>query len=84
MHTLPLFTGFVAFYVAWKLRRYTLDTRDDYFLGGRSLTEIVIAASPLLTFTQKVKKYTTWKMNRLIPLYCGKILGHRANLLVAI
>ncbi len=47
--TFLLFTGFVAFYATWKLRRDKLDTRDGYFLGGRSLTGIVIAGSLLLT-----------------------------------
>ncbi|MCW5517284.1 solute:sodium symporter family transporter [Muriicola sp. Z0-33] len=44
-----LFTGFVAFYATWKLRRDRLNTKDGYFLGGRSLTGIIIAGSLLLT-----------------------------------
>lgn len=47
--TFIIFTGFVAFYATWKLRRDRLDTQDGYFLGGRSLTGIVIAGSLLLT-----------------------------------
>lgn len=47
--TFLLFTGFVAFYATWKLRRDRLDTQEGYFLGGRSLTGIVIAGSLLLT-----------------------------------
>ena len=47
--TFLLFTGFVAFYATYKLRRDKLDTKDGYFLGGRSLTGIVIAGSLLLT-----------------------------------
>ncbi|MRI00375.1 solute:sodium symporter family transporter [Kriegella sp. EG-1] len=47
--TFILFTGFVAFYATYKLRKDRLDTRDGYFLGGRSLTGIVIAGSLLLT-----------------------------------
>ncbi|MDB4291886.1 solute:sodium symporter family transporter [Maribacter sp.] len=47
--TFLLFTGFVAFYATWKLRRDKLNTKDGYFLGGRSLTGIVIAGSLLLT-----------------------------------
>ncbi|NHF58083.1 solute:sodium symporter family transporter [Flavobacteriaceae bacterium TP-CH-4] len=47
--TFLLFTGFVAFYATWKLRRDKLNTRDGYFLGGRSLTGIIIAGSLLLT-----------------------------------
>ena len=47
--TFLLFTGFVAFYATYKLRKDRLDTRDGYFLGGRSLTGIVIAGSLLLT-----------------------------------
>lgn len=47
--TFLIFTGFVAFYATWKLRRDKLNTRDGYFLGGRSLTGIVIAGSLLLT-----------------------------------
>ncbi len=46
--TFLLFTGFVAFYATWKLRRDKLNTQDGYFLGGRSLTGIVIAGSLLL------------------------------------
>ncbi len=49
LFTFLLFTGFVAFYATWKLRRDKLDTQDGYFLGGRSLTGIVIAGSLLLT-----------------------------------
>ena len=44
-----LFTGLVAAYATWSLRKDKLDTRDGYFLGGRSLTGIVIAGSMLLT-----------------------------------
>lgn len=43
------FTAFVAFYVWFKLRNDKMETADDYFLGGRSLTGIVIAGSMLLT-----------------------------------
>ena len=43
------FTAFVAAYSTWQLRRDKLDTQDGYFLGGRSLTGIVIAGSMLLT-----------------------------------
>ena len=44
-----LFTGFVAAYATWNLRKDKLNTQDGYFLGGRSLTGIVIAGSMLLT-----------------------------------
>ena len=44
-----LFTAFVAIYATWQLRKDQLDTKDGYFLGGRSLTGIVIAGSMLLT-----------------------------------
>lgn len=44
-----LFTLFVASYSTWRLRNDRLDTQDGYFLGGRSLTGIVIAGSLLLT-----------------------------------
>ena len=47
--TFFLFTAFVAFYATWKLRKDRLQTQDGYFLGGRSLTGIVIAGSLLLT-----------------------------------
>ncbi|WP_297795430.1 solute:sodium symporter family transporter [uncultured Eudoraea sp.] len=47
--TFILFTGFVALYATWKLRRDKLSTKDGYFLGGRSLTGVVIAGSLLLT-----------------------------------
>lgn len=44
-----VFTGFVAAFSSWKLRKDRLSTKDGYFLGGRSLTGIVIAGSLLLT-----------------------------------
>ena len=44
-----LFTGFVAAWASWKLRKDKLNTQDGYFLGGRSLTGVVIAGSLLLT-----------------------------------
>ncbi|WP_116108563.1 solute:sodium symporter family transporter [Lewinella sp. IMCC34191] len=47
--TFFLYTGFVALYASWQLRRDRLDTQDGYFLGGRSLTGIIIAGSLLLT-----------------------------------
>lgn len=43
------FTGFVAFYSWYRLRNDRLDSREGYFLGGRSLTGVVIAGSMLLT-----------------------------------
>ncbi len=43
------FTGFVALYSWYKLRKENLNSRDGYFLGGRSLTGVVIAGSMLLT-----------------------------------
>ena len=43
------FTGFVAIYVWYRLRKEKLDSQDGYFLGGRSLTGIMIAGSMLLT-----------------------------------
>ncbi|WP_299666634.1 solute:sodium symporter family transporter [uncultured Polaribacter sp.] len=47
--TFIAFTGFVAFYSWFKLRKEKLDSQDGYFLGGRSLTGVVIAGSMLLT-----------------------------------
>lgn len=47
--TFLLFTAFVAAYATWRLRRQNLRSADGYFLGGRSLTGIVIAGSMLLT-----------------------------------
>ncbi|MEX0360273.1 MAG: solute:sodium symporter family transporter, partial [Allomuricauda sp.] len=44
-----VFTAFVAVFSTWKLRKDRLSTQDGYFLGGRSLTGIVIAGSLLLT-----------------------------------
>jgi SSS family solute:Na+ symporter len=44
-----LFTGLVAGYATWSLRKDKLNTQDGYFLGGRSLTGIIIAGSMLLT-----------------------------------
>ncbi len=43
------FTIFVALYSAWQLRKDKLNSKDGFFLGGRSLTGIVIAGSMLLT-----------------------------------
>ena len=43
------FTAFVAGYSAWRLRKDKLNTKDGYFLGGRSLTGVIIAGSMLLT-----------------------------------
>ena len=43
------FTAFVAIYATIKLRKENLVTKDGYFLGGRSLTGVVIAGSMLLT-----------------------------------
>ena len=43
------FTAFVAIYSTWKLRKDNLNSQDGYFLGGRSLTGVVIAGSMLLT-----------------------------------
>lgn len=52
MLTVVSFTGFtifVALYVAYRLRKDKMNSSDDYFLGGRSLTGVVIAGSMLLT-----------------------------------
>lgn len=43
------FTGFVAAYVWHRLRKEKLDSQDGYFLGGRSLTGVMIAGSLILT-----------------------------------
>lgn len=43
------FTAFVAIYVWLRLRKEHMDTSDGFFLGGRSLTGVVIAGSMLLT-----------------------------------
>ncbi len=43
------FTGFVAFYSWYRLRNQNLHSSDGYFLGGRSLSAMVIAGSMLLT-----------------------------------
>lgn len=43
------FTAFVAAYATWNLRKDKLNSKDGYFLGGRSLTGVVIAGSMLLT-----------------------------------
>ncbi len=47
--TFIAFTAFVAFYAWFKLRKEKLDSTEGYFLGGRSLTGVVIAGSMLLT-----------------------------------
>lgn len=43
------FTAFVAFYAWFRLRKDKLDSPDGFFLGGRSLSGVVIAGSMLLT-----------------------------------
>jgi SSS family solute:Na+ symporter len=43
------FTGFVLLFTFWKARDNRRDTRDGYFLGGRSLTGGSIASSLILT-----------------------------------
>ena len=43
------FTAFVALFAWFRLRKDKMNSSDDYFLGGRSLTGIVIAGSMLLT-----------------------------------
>ena len=47
--TFVSFLVFVALYSWFKLRKEKLASKDGYFLGGRSLTGIVIAGSMLLT-----------------------------------
>ena len=52
MLTLITFVGFtllVAFLSWFKLRKDPLSTKDGYFLGGRSLTGIIIAGSMIMT-----------------------------------
>lgn len=43
------FTFFVAFFSWYRLRKDNISTRDGYFLGGRSLTGLVIAGSMIMT-----------------------------------
>lgn len=47
--TFIAFTAFVAIFSWYKLRKENLTSQDGYFLGGRSLTGVVIAGSMLLT-----------------------------------
>jgi SSS family solute:Na+ symporter len=47
--TFLLYTLFIALYAWLKLRKERLGSQEGYFLGGRSLTGIVIAGSMLLT-----------------------------------
>ncbi len=47
--TFLAYTLFVAFYAWFKLKKEKLSSEEGYFLGGRSLTGIVIAGSMLLT-----------------------------------
>jgi SSS family solute:Na+ symporter len=47
--TFLTYTLFVAGYSWYKLRKETLSSQEGYFLGGRSLTGVVIAGSMLLT-----------------------------------
>src|SRR5690606_23443534 len=52
MSTLVTFVGFtllVAFLSWYKLRKDNIGTKDGYFLGGRSLTGLVIAGSMIMT-----------------------------------
>ena len=43
------FTAFVAIFSWYRLRHEKINSRDGYFLGGRSLTGVIIAGSMLLT-----------------------------------
>ncbi|MEM7654485.1 MAG: solute:sodium symporter family transporter [Bacteroidota bacterium] len=43
------FTGFVAFFSWYHLRKESLQSTEGFFLGGRSLTGVVIAGSMVLT-----------------------------------
>ena len=47
--TFAAYTFFVAVYSWYKLKKEKLTSKEGYFLGGRSLTGIVIACSMLLT-----------------------------------
>jgi SSS family solute:Na+ symporter len=47
--TFLIYTLFVAIYAWYHLRNEKIGSQDGYFLGGRSLTGIVIAGSMLLT-----------------------------------
>lgn len=47
--TFLIFTGGVAYFTWYNLRRTNLTSSTGYFLGGRSLSGIVIAGSMLLT-----------------------------------
>ena len=52
MQTALTFIGFILFVAVYsyiKLRKERLTSSEGYFLGGRSLTGIVIAGSMLLT-----------------------------------
>ena len=49
LSTFILFTGTVAFCTWYRLRKTNLESSKGYFLGGSSLTGIVIAGSMLLT-----------------------------------
>jgi len=47
--TFILFTAFVAIYSWYRVRKDKFDTPEKYFLGGHSLTGIMIAGSMLMT-----------------------------------
>ena len=47
--TFLAYTLFVAAYAWYRLRKEKLSSEEGYFLGGRSLTGVVIAGSMLLT-----------------------------------
>ena len=47
--TFVAYTLFVAGYSWYKLKKEKLTSKEGYFLGGRSLTGVVIAGSMLLT-----------------------------------
>ena len=53
------FTAFVAFFAWFKLRKEKLNSSEGFFLGGRSLTGVVIAGSMLLTLL--VGAWMLWK-----------------------
>ena len=79
------FTGFVGFFSWYKLRKDNLNSREGYFLGGRSLSGIVIASSILLT-NIKLQQYQhmTLMMKHLMVLILFLILSWKKSLMLMI
>ena len=81
-----LFTGLVAVICYWKTRNDKMETADDFFLGGRSLTGWVIAGSLMLTnlSTEHLIGMNADAFNHTIALMAWEITSALAMILAAL